>query len=50
VQERLQPVELVAVGEDQPRDRAAVDLADVVEDPVAEALAQLSANLLVLTE
>src|SRR5262249_15969977 len=50
VEQALQPFELLAVAEDAFGDRAAVDLADVVEDPPAEPLDQLPAHVLVLAQ
>ena len=38
MEQRLEPLERLAVGEDDLRDRGAVDLAGLVENPVAEAL------------
>src|SRR3954468_15827198 len=46
----LEPVELLAVGEDDLRDRAAVDLAGFVENPLAEVVEQRPADALVLAQ
>ena len=46
----LQPRECLAVVEDDPRDRGAVDLAGVVEDAGAKALQQRRAHLVVVTK
>src|SRR3989440_400719 len=50
MQQGLEPVERLGVGEDELRDRAPVDLARLVEDPVAEALDHRLAHGGVLAE
>src|SRR5205807_6569289 len=50
MEQPLEPVQRLPVGEDDLGDRAPVDLAGLVEDPLAEALEQCGANLVILAE
>jgi len=50
MQKGLQPGERVAVVEDNPRDRSAIDVAGIVEDACTEALQQRGPDLVVLAQ
>src|SRR5438128_1410176 len=50
MEELLEPLELLAVGEDDLGDRRAVDLAGLVEDPLAEAVEEGTPHLVVVAQ